>query len=129
MIIAGSGMSNGGRILHHEKRYLSDSKNAILFVGYQSPMTLGRSILDGADEVKILGDTIPVYAQTHFIDSYSAHADRNGLVKWVQKIQQGGSLKKLFCVQGEQESSKAFASLCNTELGVDAIVPQPKRFV
>lgn len=126
MIIAGSGMSNGGRILHHEKRYLSDSRNAILFVGYQSPMTLGRTILDGAHEVTILGDTIPVYAQTRFIDSYSAHADQKGLIKWVKAITQKKPLTKLFCVQGEQESSEAFAELCRNEMGVDAVVPNPQ---
>lgn len=125
MIIAGSGMSNGGRILHHEKRYLQDPNNTILFVGYQAPGTLGRAILDGASEVKILGDTIPVHAKSEFIDSYSAHADRDGLLKWVQNIHNGGNLKKVFCVQGEEMAAIAFSQLVKEQLGVEAIVPQP----
>ena len=125
MIIAGSGMSNGGRIVHHEKRYLQDPNNTILFVGYQAPGTLGRAILDGASEVTILGDIIPVRAQSHFIDSYSAHADQDGLLAYVKNIHSGGNLKKVFCVQGEEMAALAFSHLLTEQLGVEAVVPQP----
>lgn len=125
MIIAGSGMSNGGRIIHHEKRYLSDSNNTILFIGYQAPQTMGRAILEGAKEVTILGDIVPVHAASQFIDSYSAHADQDGLLKWVSSIHSGGNLKKVFCVQGEEESAKAFAEVIKEKLKVEAAVPNP----
>ena len=126
IIIAGSGMSNGGRILHHEKRYLPSSQNTILFIGYQAMGTLGRAILEGSDEVNIMGDAVPVNAQIKAIGGYSAHADQNGLLKWIQSIHNGGRLKKVFCVQGEEEAAVAFADTIKNNLSVDAVVPDER---
>lgn len=126
IIIAGSGMSNGGRILHHEKRYLSNSNNTILFIGYQAVGTLGRAILEGGQDITIFGDTIPVNAQIKEIGGYSAHADQNGLFKWIETIYKGGKLKKVFCVQGEEEAAVEFAGIIKERLNVEAVVPNEK---
>lgn len=124
IIIAGAGMSQGGRILHHELRYLSDSRSTILFVGYQVQGSLGRRILDGEREVSVLGQRTPVHCHVHSIGAYSAHADQNGLIEYIRQSNQGNSLKKCFVVQGELEASQALAHRAHEELGVDAIVPE-----
>ena len=123
IIIAGSGMSMGGRILHHEMRYLSDPNSAILFVGYQVQGSLGRRILDGEKEVKIFGEKIVVNCQIRAIGGYSAHADQTMLLKWIASAGEGGNLKKVFIVQGEEDSSSILAEKAKTDLKVDAVVP------
>lgn len=123
VIIAGSGMSNGGRILHHEQRYLSDPKSTILFVGYQVEGTLGRKILDGQKEVSIFGQAIPVNCQVRAIGGYSAHADQNMLTEWAKNAAIGGKLKNVFVVQGEEESADALAARIKKDIGVIATVP------
>lgn len=123
VIIAGSGMSNGGRILHHELRYLPGENNTILFMGYQAEGTLGRTILEGAEEVTIFGEKIPVRAGVRAIGGYSAHADQEGLLKWLSSVQEGGRLKRVFCVQGEAEAASEFARIAQQRLGVEAEVP------
>jgi metallo-beta-lactamase family protein len=122
VIIAGSGMSNGGRILHHEQRYLPDPKSTILFIGYQSVGTLGRQIMEGAKTVKIYDEIVPVRAKIATISGYSAHADQPRLVGWVRPMRH--SLKKVFIVQGEQESSEALQNIIQDELAVRAVVPK-----
>ncbi len=123
IIIAGSGMSTGGRILHHEMRYLPDPNSAILFVGYQVQGSLGRRILDGEKEVKIFGEKIPVNCKIYAIGGYSAHADQPMLLKWIQSAGSGGNLKKVFVVQGEEDSSTILAEKAKTDLNIDAVVP------
>lgn len=122
IIMAGSGMSTAGRILHHEKRYLSDPKNTLLMIGYQAKGSLGRRLLEGATEVKIHGDTVHVRAKIKSIEGYSAHADQAGLVKWVRPMRH--SLRKVFIVQGEDSASSKLATIFKDELTVDAIVPE-----
>ncbi len=123
VIIAGSGMSVGGRILHHEKRHLRDPESTILFIGYQAHGSLGRRILDGATEVKIHGESVPIKCHVKAIGGYSAHADQPTLVKWVEKTAEGGKLKKVFVVQGETESAEALAVKITEATGVEAISP------
>ena len=127
IVIAGSGMSNGGRILHHESRYLSDPKSEIIFVGYQANGSLGRELLDGATEVKIFGETVPVRCREVNIPGYSAHADQPRLLAWVGAMR--SSLKKVFVVQGEQESSEVLAGKITSEFAVTAEVPTPGESV
>lgn len=128
IIIAGSGMSQGGRILHHESRYLSDSRNTILFVGYQVQGSLGRRIRDGEKEVTIFGQRVPVRCHTKAIGAFSAHADQNGLIEYIRHANESsgvkGSLKKCFVVQGEGDGCEALAARARSELGVDALVPE-----
>ena len=121
IIIAGSGMSQGGRILHHELRYLSDPKSAILFIGYQGKGSLGRQILDGAKTVKILGEEISVNCKIKAIGGYSAHADQAKLMAWLGPTR--SSLKKVFVVQGEEDQSLPLARKIEDELAIKAIVP------
>lgn len=122
IIMAGSGMSNAGRILHHEMRYLSDPKSMILFVGYQTHGSLGRKILDGAKMVRIFGEEIPVRCQIREINAYSAHADQNQLLDWLKPMRT--SLKKVFVVQGEEGSSEVLAGKIRDNLAVNAVVPK-----
>lgn len=122
IIIAGSGMSTGGRILHHHKKYLSDSKNTLLIICYQVPGTLGRKILDGLETVKIHGQEIANKIQIRAIGGYSSHADQEGLCFWVRQMKD--TLKKVFVVQGEEKSSLALAQHIKDHLGLSAEVPQ-----
>lgn len=126
IIIAGSGMSQGGRILHHEFRYLSDPKNAILFIGYQTQGSLGRRILDGAKtgrpfSVKIFGEEISVRCKVKAIGGYSAHADQPKLLNWLRPMRL--SLKKVFIVQGEEDQMVFLAQKIRDELAVDTAMP------
>lgn len=122
IIIAGSGMSNGGRIIHHERRYLSDPKNMLLIIGYQASGSLGRRLLEGEKTVKILGETISVRAKVESIHGYSAHPDMNDLFDFVSGSVD--TLKKVFVVQGEPKSSLFFVQRLRDHLGVEAIAPK-----
>lgn len=121
VIIAGSGMSQGGRILHHEMRYLPDPKSAILFIGYQVNGSLGRQILDGEKWVKINNQEIPVKCNIKSIAGYSAHADQRQLLDWLRPMR--FSAKKIFIVQGEEESMIALSQKIEDELAINAIIP------
>ena len=122
IIIAGSGMSTGGRILHHERRYLSDPKSTILFIGYQAPGSLGRRILDGADIVKIFGEEVAVRCHKEVIHGYSAHPDENVLFEFIRE--RSDKLKKVFTVHGEPKSSLAMVQKLRDYLGIDAEAPK-----
>lgn len=131
IIIAGSGMSHGGRILHHEIRYLPDPQSTILFIGYQVDGSLGRQIQVGSKEVKILGQTLPVNCHIISLSGYSAHADQNGLLKWTSgSTKRGGGagkLKEVFVVQGEDESARTLANLFHERLGTKALAPKEEE--
>jgi metallo-beta-lactamase family protein len=122
IILAGSGMSTGGRMLHHEVMYLSDPKNTIIFVGYQGVGTLGRTIADGAKHLTIAGVPINIQAQIETILGYSAHKDSDHLVEFVATAQE--SLKKVFVVMGEPKASTFLAQRLRDELGVKALYPE-----
>ena len=123
IILAGSGMSNGGRILHHEKRYLSDRKNTLLIVGFQAAGTLGRRIQDGAKKVEINGDIVPIRAEIRNIRGYSAHKDSDGILDFIEKATEKGELKKVFVVLGEPKSSLFLAQKIRDYLDIDASTP------
>ncbi len=121
VIIAGSGMSQGGRILFHEIEYLPDPKSTILFVGYQAAGSLGRQILEGAKSVRIMGEEVAVNCKVAHIPGYSAHADQKRLIDWVRPMK--GTLKRVFVVQGDLEASKALAVAIEDKLAILAKVP------
>ncbi len=121
VILAGSGMMHGGRILHHARRYLSDPKSTILFIGYQGEGSLGRRIMEGAKEVHIFGEPVHVACKVRVITSYSAHADRPKLLEWLGHMK--GTLKQAFVVHSETSVATAFAKTAQTELGFAVTVP------
>jgi metallo-beta-lactamase family protein len=122
IIIAGSGMSQGGRILHHEKRYLSDPKNIILFIGYQVKNSLGRKIQDGEPVVDIYGSNIPVKCRIVSIENYSAHADQKQILSWLEPLR--FSLKKVFVVQGDEDASLVLSNKVINDLAINAEIPE-----
>ncbi|MHC4271247.1 MAG: MBL fold metallo-hydrolase RNA specificity domain-containing protein [Planctomycetota bacterium] len=121
MVIAGSGMCTGGRIKYHLINNITRPECTIMFVGYQAMGTLGRVIVDGADEVRILGSKYPIKARVERIHGFSAHADRNELLKWLQGLEKPP--RKVFVVHGESESAKSFGDFVRTQTGWDVMVP------
>lgn len=122
IIIAGSGMSNGGRIIHHEKNYLPYKNNTILLTGYQSFGTLGRSILNGIKKITILGEKIKIKAKVAVIYGYSGHKDSDHLVEFVEDT--ANTLKKVYVVMGEPKSSMHLAQRLRDNLDVNAYTPE-----
>lgn len=108
VIIAGSGMMNGGRILHHAQEFLPDPKNRLLIVGFQAQGTVGREILDGSRDVRINGENIHIAAHVRKSSGMSAHADQPKLFEWLHFIK---DVKKLFLVHGEDVARLAFKNL------------------
>lgn len=121
VILAGSGMMNGGRVIHHALRYLPDEKNMILFVGYQAAGTLGRVLQDGARKVTIYGNEVPVKAEIRTISGYSGHAGGDELVAFVEGIKD--SVKKVFCVMGEPKAAMFLSQRLRDYLGIMASAP------
>ncbi|ABB44545.1 RNA-metabolising metallo-beta-lactamase [Sulfurimonas denitrificans DSM 1251] len=117
IIIAGSGMCTGGRIMHHLKHRLWSPKNAIIFVGYQVRGTLGRSIVDGDKHVKIYGEEIAIRAKIYTINGFSAHADQKELIDWVRPIE---GLKNIFLIHGEEDKMEIFSREIKKELGCES---------
>jgi metallo-beta-lactamase family protein len=122
IIIAGSGMSQGGRIIHHEKRYLSSEKNTVLIVGYQVEGSLGRKLLDGEKEVEIHGEKIPVRAEIKEISGYSAHADEPQLLGWFYPIR--SDVKNVFLVHGELDHMEPLKESIVDNLAVSVEIPE-----
>ncbi len=125
VIISASGMCEAGRILHHLKNNIEDPRTIVMFVGYQAENTLGRKLLEGQDPVPIFGEEYHVKAEIRRAEGYSAHADRNELLNWVARVQEQGSLKRVFAVHGEEESIQALAEALK-EQGVPQ-VDAPER--
>ncbi len=121
IVIAGSGMSSGGRIVHHEKHYLPDPNNTILLLGYQAPGTLGRLINEGIKKVHIMGEDVDVRAQVISILGYSGHKDRDGLFGFVENM--SDSVEKVFVVMGEPSSAMSLSQRIKDNLGVSAFAP------
>jgi metallo-beta-lactamase family protein len=122
IILAGSGMSTGGRIVHHEKNYLSDPKSTLLLVGFQQVGSLGRLLQEGAKSVKILGEEILVHAKIASIHGYSAHKDSDHLLEFVDSTKD--TLQKVFVAMGEPKSELFLAQRLRDYLGVNALCPE-----
>ncbi|MDG6778638.1 MBL fold metallo-hydrolase [Thiomicrorhabdus sp. zzn3] len=105
IIIAGSGMCSGGRILHHFKHRLWNQRNCVVFVGYQAEGTLGRKLVDGADEIHIYREQIKVRAQVCMINGFSAHADQEEMLNWMSQFDH---LEKVFLIHGERDKQEIF---------------------
>ncbi len=113
-------MSNAGRILHHERRYLPDPKSTLMIVGYQAKGSLGRILLDGAKKVRMFGEEIEVRCRVRAASSYSAHADQAQLMDWIGAGRQ--DLKKVFLVHGEPDSANTLKQKMKDELAIETVV-------
>jgi metallo-beta-lactamase family protein len=126
IIIAGSGMCTGGRILHHFKNRLWNPKNAVIFVGYQSVGTLGRHIIDGARWVKIYHEDILIKASVHTINGFSAHADQNAILKWIAGIQK---LYRIYLIHGENDKQVILRSVLENALEKKVHIVEPEEVI
>ena len=122
VIMAGSGMITGGRIKHHLVRNISRPESALLFVGYQARDTLGRQILEGESEVRILGKTLPVRAKVAKINGFSAHADRSGLRRWLDGFKTPP--RRLFVTHGDAEVAAKTAEGIRRDRGWTVELPE-----
>ena len=120
IIIAGAGMSHGGRVRNHEKTYLPGSENELLLVGYQVPGSLGRRLQDGASTVVIDKKKVKVRARVSKTGGFSAHADRDGLLSFAEAVKP----KRVFVVLGEVEQSSFLAQRIDGFLGITSTIPQ-----
>jgi metallo-beta-lactamase family protein len=128
IIISASGMCEAGRIRHHLKNNIGDSKNLVLFVGYCAEHTLGAQILARQNPVNIFGEPHPVRAQIASIDSFSGHADKNELKDYAEAIT--GDIRKIFVIHGEENQSVAFGkTLQQMRPKADVLVPQLRQIV
>lgn len=122
VIIAGSGMCTGGRIVHHIKNNIENENTHMVFVGYQVAGTLGRNLVDRAQEIRVMGQTLQVNAQIHTLGGFSAHGDQRDLRYWLRGF--GHSPKKIFIVHADEEIAIGFASNIKSELGVEVDIPK-----
>ena len=120
IIISASGMCEAGRIRHHLKHNLWDSRNSIVFVGYQAEGTLGRMLVEGSKEVRLFGEPIMVGAEIYNLEGFSGHADQKGLLDWLGGFQK--EPKHIFLVHGETQSKIDFAAKVKEVFGYEPIV-------
>ena len=122
IIIAGSGMANGGRILHHLRHNLWREDSSVIFVGYQAIGTPGRAIVDGAKSIKIMGEEIAVRARVYTINGLSAHADKDGIIEWLR----GSGDAQVMLVHGEPKSLDTLAAAIRDELRRKVTIVEPE---
>lgn len=121
VIISASGMCEAGRIRHHLKHNLWRKDSTIVFVGYQAVGTLGRALLEGVDQVKLFGETVEVKAEITKLEGVSGHADKDGLIKWVEAFEEKPS--RVFVVHGEADTCEGFTECLRNEHGFNAVAP------
>ena len=121
LVMAGSGMCTGGRIMHHLRNNLPIPETAVLIVGFQSPGTLGRKLVDGAESVMIFGEEVPVRASVHTMGGFSAHADQNGLLDWFSRI--APAKPRAIITHGEDRARTALSDLIRSRYGVTTECP------
>jgi metallo-beta-lactamase family protein len=121
IVISASGMATGGRVLGHLAEALPEERNTVLFVGYQAEGTRGRQLVNGARQVKIRGQLIPVHARIVSIEALSAHADYEEMLRWLSQMSRAP--RRTFLVHGEEESSLAFQKHLHDRLGWDSEIP------
>jgi metallo-beta-lactamase family protein len=122
VIISASGMATGGRVLHHLLRRLPDRRNTVLFAGYQADGTRGRKIVEGARSIRMLGVDVDVRAHIENLRGFSAHGDREDLLRWVRSLD--AIPRRTFVVHGEPMAARALCDRLNMECGHRATVAQ-----
>lgn len=126
IIISASGMATGGRVVHHLEHMLPDEKNTVILVGYQALGSRGRSLEEGAPEIKMHGKFVPVRAHIAKVESFSVHADADELIEWLGKAPKP---EKIFVIHGEQGAQEAMANRIVDQLNWNAIVPKPSQVI
>jgi metallo-beta-lactamase family protein len=121
LIMAGSGMCNAGRILHHLRHGLSQPDTAVMIVGYQAEGSLGRHLVEGATEVKIFGEAVPVKARVHTLNGFSAHAGQSALLKWLGHL--APSKPQVVLTHGETRGRDPLAQLIQKRFGIRPVLP------
>jgi metallo-beta-lactamase family protein len=121
MILAGAGMCNAGRILHHLRNSVWKPETSVLIVGYQGHATVGRALVEGAKDVRILGERIAVQASVHSLGGFSAHAGQSDLLNWLSHMAAGRP--KVFLTHGEERAQKSLAGCIDMRFGIKAEVP------
>jgi metallo-beta-lactamase family protein len=126
IVIAGSGMMQGGRVMHHAKRYLDNPKNTIMMVGYQARGTLGSKLLKPETKEVTIGEAhIPVHARILNLSGYSAHRDVDALLDFVSQVK--GRAKKIHLILGDEESLEGFQKTVKDKFGIDAYIPKKQE--
>ncbi len=123
IIIAGSGMCEGGRVLHHLRYGLGEPRNTVLFVGYQAEGTLGRRLRDGAEVVNIFGEPARRLCEVAALDGFSAHADQAEILDWVGRLDPAP--RRIFLVHGEVGPAETLAGLLRERVGAEVTIPAP----
>ncbi|MBQ3746539.1 MAG: MBL fold metallo-hydrolase [Kiritimatiellae bacterium] len=123
IIIAASGMCEGGRVLHHLKHCVQDEDNIILICGFQAENTLGRRIVERRETIKVFGEEVPLRARVEIINALSAHADRAGLVDWIGEVKD--NVRHAFAVHGEPEKVAAMADILKEQGIRNVVAPMP----
>ena len=121
VIISASGMATGGRVLHHLKSYAPDTRNTILFAGFQAGGTRGAAMVEGADSIKIHGAYVPVRAEVKNLEMLSAHADADEILRWLKGFK--SPPRTTFITHGEPSASDALRHRIEEELGWTCVVP------
>ena len=124
IIIAGAGMSHGGRIGHWETKYLPDPASTLIIVGYQAPGTPGRRMMEGASSIRLAGNDIKIRAKVGNLEGWSAHADRDELLKFAEASLAGKRIKTIFTAIGEPAAERFLAQRIHDYLGATAVVPE-----
>lgn len=122
IIIAGSGMADGGRVVHHLQHFISDAKNTVAFVGYQAKGTPGRLLVDGTKEIRIYGTSYEVHAEIKMITALSAHADYQEILEWLSYFEYPP--KKVFLTHGEIDSAESLKKKIEERFGWSVIIPK-----
>lgn len=122
LIMAGSGMCTGGRIVHHLKHGLWQAETVVLMVGYQAAGSLGRRLVDGAESVRIFGDEIAVKARIHTLNGFSAHAGQTELLEWVEHL--AGAGPEVYLTHGEARGREPLAEQIRRRFGLKVYLPE-----
>jgi metallo-beta-lactamase family protein len=121
IVVAASGMMEGGRVLHHLRNNIQDPRNTVLITGYQAANTLGRKILERHAEVPIFGEPVRLRAEVAVLDELSGHADQGELIEWMKPL--APRLKKVFLVHGDIGQATALATVIHKDFGIEVVVP------
>jgi metallo-beta-lactamase family protein len=122
IIIAGSGMCNGGRIVHHLRHNLPHERTQVIIIGYQARGSLGRRLVDGHETVRIFGQPVQVRAQVHTVGGLSAHGDQDDMARWYEGI---GGRPPIWLVHGEESAQAAFADYLGNRSGAAVRCARP----